>query len=111
MPYVSPNDGSVVGVGQPIAVRFDENISDRLAAQRSISITTNPPIDGAFYWLNDREVRWRPAQYWKPGTTVSVQVKAYGADSAAAYLDRTTSRLASRSATRSLRLPTTPPRR
>ncbi len=81
MPYVSPNDGSVVGVGQPIAVRFDEkNISDRLAAQRSISITTNPPIDGAFYWLNDREVRWRPAQYWKPGTTVSVQVKAYGAD-------------------------------
>ncbi len=28
--------------------------------------------------MNDREVRWRPAQYWKPGTSVDVQVKAYG---------------------------------
>ncbi|HET6736626.1 MAG TPA: Ig-like domain-containing protein [Mycobacterium sp.] len=80
MPYVLPNDGEVVGVGQPIAVRFDENIPDRLAAQRAIKVTTNPPADGAFYWLNDREVRWRPENYWKPGTTVDVQVKTYGVD-------------------------------
>ena len=80
MPYVLPNDGEVVGVGQPIAVRFDENIPDRLAAQQAITVTTNPPVEGAFYWLNDREVRWRPAQYWKPGTSVDVQVKAYGVD-------------------------------
>ncbi len=80
MPYVAPNDGSVVGVGQPIAVRFDENITDRIAAQQAITVTTNPPVAGGFYWLNNREVRWRPAQYWKPGTTVEVQVKAYGVD-------------------------------
>ncbi len=42
MPYVLPNDGEVVGgVGQPIAVRFDEPIPDRLAAQRAITVTTN----------------------------------------------------------------------
>ena len=29
MPYVLPGDGEVVGIGQPIAVRFDENIPDR----------------------------------------------------------------------------------
>ncbi|WP_407667568.1 L,D-transpeptidase [Mycolicibacterium arseniciresistens] len=80
MPYVLPNDGEVVGVGQPIAVRFDENIPDRLAAQRAITVKTDPPVEGAFYWLNDREVRWRPAQYWKSGTSVEVQVKAYGVD-------------------------------
>ena len=80
MPYVLPNDGEVVGVGQPIAVRFDENIPDRLAAQRAITVTTTPPVEGAFYWLSDREVRWRPAEYWKPGTSVEVQVKTYGAD-------------------------------
>jgi lipoprotein-anchoring transpeptidase ErfK/SrfK len=79
-PYVMPNDGEVVGVGQPIAVRFDENIPDRVAAQRAIKIRTTPPVEGAFYWLNDREVRWRPERYWKPGTTVEVQVKAYGVD-------------------------------
>lgn len=80
MPYVLPNDGEVVGVGQPIAVRFDENIPDRLAAQRAITVTTNPPVEGAFYWPSDREVRWRPAQYWKPGTTVNVEVNTYGVD-------------------------------
>jgi hypothetical protein len=42
MPYVLPNDGEVVGVGQPISIRFDENIGDRIAAQRAIKITTSP---------------------------------------------------------------------
>ena len=80
MPYVLPNDGEVVGIGQPVAVRFDENIPNRLAAQRAITVTTNPPVEGAFYWLSNREVRWRPAEYWKPGTTVDVAVNTYGAD-------------------------------
>jgi lipoprotein-anchoring transpeptidase ErfK/SrfK len=80
MPYVMPNNGEVVGIGQPIAIRFDENIPDRVAAQRAINVTTNPPAEGAFYWLNEREVRWRPQHYWKPGTTVEVLVKTYGVD-------------------------------
>lgn len=80
MPYVLPNDGEVVGIGQPVAIRFDENIPNRLAAQRAITVKTNPPVEGAFYWLSNREVRWRPAEYWKPGTTVEVEVNTYGVD-------------------------------
>jgi lipoprotein-anchoring transpeptidase ErfK/SrfK len=80
MPYVLPNDGEVVGIGQPVAIRFDENIPNRLAAQRAITVKANPPVEGAFYWLNDREVRWRPANYWRPGTTVDVAVNTYGVD-------------------------------
>jgi len=80
MPYVLPNNGEVVGIGQPVAIRFDEDISNRLAAQRAITVTTNPPVEGAFYWLNNREVRWRPQHYWKPGTAVEVAVNTYGVD-------------------------------
>jgi lipoprotein-anchoring transpeptidase ErfK/SrfK len=80
MPYVMPNDGEVVGIGQPIAIRFDEDIPNRLAAQTAIQVRTDPPVEGAFYWLSDREVRWRPAQYWKSGTKVDVAVKTYGVD-------------------------------
>ncbi|SPM31519.1 L,D-transpeptidase [Mycobacterium terramassiliense] len=80
MPYVSPGDGEVVGIGEPVAIRFDENIADRAAAQKAIVITTNPPVEGAFYWLNNREVRWRPEHFWKPGTAVDVAVNTYGAD-------------------------------
>jgi lipoprotein-anchoring transpeptidase ErfK/SrfK len=80
MPFVMPNDGEVVGIGQPIAIRFDEDIPNRLAAQKAISVKTTPTVEGAFYWLNNREVRWRPAQYWKPGTKVDVAVNTYGVD-------------------------------
>ncbi|WP_319456144.1 MULTISPECIES: L,D-transpeptidase [unclassified Mycobacterium] len=80
MPYLLPGDGEVVGVGQPVAVRFDEDISNRLAAEKAITVTTNPPVEGAFYWLNNREVRWRPQAYWKPGTNVDVAVNTYGVD-------------------------------
>ncbi|OMC45013.1 Ig-like domain-containing protein [Mycobacterium sp. IS-1264] len=80
MPYAAPADGEVVGIGEPVAIRFDENIANRAAAQKAVTITTNPPVEGAFYWLNNREVRWRPEHYWKPGTTVDVAVNTYGVD-------------------------------
>ncbi|GAB35330.1 L,D-transpeptidase [Gordonia otitidis] len=78
--YLTPSNGETVGVGQPVAVKFDEPIPDRKAAQRAISITANPPVEGAFYWISDTEVRWRPKDYWKPGTAVSVAVNTYGID-------------------------------
>ncbi len=80
MPYVMPQDGEVVGVGEPVAIRFDESIANRAAAEKAIVVTTDPPVEGAFYWLNNREVRWRPEHFWKPGTTVNVAVNTYGVD-------------------------------
>ena len=80
VPYLSPIDGEVVGVGQTIAVRFDENIPDRVAAQKAIKVTTEPPVEGAFYWVSNREVRWRPRDFWQPGTKVDVAVNTYGTD-------------------------------
>lgn len=80
MPYAMPHDGEVVGVGEPLAIRFDENIADRAAAEKAIVVTTDPPVEGAFYWLNNREVRWRPEHFWKPGTAVNVAVNTYGVD-------------------------------
>lgn len=80
MPYVAPGDGEVVGIGETVAIRFDENIADRAAAQKAIVITTNPAVEGAFYWLNNREVRWRPEHFWKSGTAIDVAVNTYGVD-------------------------------
>lgn len=80
MPYLMPGDGEVVGVGQPVAIRFDEDIPNRAAAEKAIKVTTTPNVEGAFYWLNNREVRWRPQHYWKPGTRVDVAVNTYGVD-------------------------------
>ena len=79
-PYVLPWQDAVVGIGQPVAVQFDENIPDRRAAEEAITVVTTPPVEGAFYWVNNREVRWRPVNYWAPGTRVDVTVNVYGRD-------------------------------
>ncbi|MFB7717828.1 Ig-like domain-containing protein [Nocardia sp. NPDC056100] len=79
-PYLLPAENEVVGIGQPVAVQFDENIPDRKAAQNAIKITTTPAVEGAFYWVNNREVRWRPEHYWAPGTKVDIAVNVYGKD-------------------------------
>src|SRR5699024_9266705 len=58
----------------------DEPIPDRQAAQDAITITTDPQVEGAFYWMSDKEVHWRPQDYWQPGTEVRVDVNTYGTD-------------------------------
>ncbi|MBL1078697.1 L,D-transpeptidase family protein [Nocardia sp. 2] len=79
-PYLLPGENEVVGIGQPVAIQFDENIPDRKAAQNAIKITTTPAVEGAFYWVNNREVRWRPEHFWAPGTKVDIAVNVYGKD-------------------------------
>ncbi|MBJ8342431.1 L,D-transpeptidase family protein [Antrihabitans sp. YC3-6] len=79
-PYLLTGDGDVVGIGQPVGVHFDEVISDRKAAENAIKVVTDPPVEGAFYWVSGSEVRWRPENYWAPNTKVSVKVEVYGKD-------------------------------
>jgi lipoprotein-anchoring transpeptidase ErfK/SrfK len=69
-----------VGVAQPIAIHFDEPVPDRAAALKAITVTTTPAQNGGFRWIDDQEVRWRPAEFWQPGTTVAVTVDIYGKD-------------------------------
>lgn len=73
-----PSDGMTVGVAQPVAIHFDEPVPDRAAAIKAITVTTTPAQTGGFRWIDDQEVRWRPAEFWQPGTTVSVAVDVYG---------------------------------
>ncbi|MCX2733515.1 Ig-like domain-containing protein [Saccharopolyspora sp. NFXS83] len=82
--YVSMNplDGQTVGVGQPLAFYFSEDAPapDKAKAEEAIRIQTEPAVEGAFYWFDDREVHWRPQEYWKSGTKITVNADVYGKD-------------------------------
>lgn len=69
-----------VGVGQPIVVRFDHSIKDRAAAEKALQISSTPNQPGGWYWLSDKEVHYRPQNYWQPGTKVSLKINLYGVD-------------------------------
>ncbi|WP_342715322.1 L,D-transpeptidase [Lentzea xinjiangensis] len=78
--YVStnPQNGTTIGVGQPLAFYFDEPVADKVAAEKMLEITTEPKVEGAFYWFNKKEVHWRPEKFWKPGTKITMNIKVYG---------------------------------
>lgn len=75
---VNPQDGTTIGVGQPLAFYFDEPVADKIAAEKMLEITTEPKVEGAFYWFNKKEVHWRPENFWKPGTKITMNIKVYG---------------------------------
>src|SRR5437899_9384014 len=43
-PSLNPSEGEVVGVAQPIIIRFDEAIDDRATAERAIKISSSPKV-------------------------------------------------------------------
>ncbi|MEU7633563.1 Ig-like domain-containing protein [Nocardia sp. NPDC049220] len=71
-------DGATFGVGAVVVAHFDEDIPDRATAEKHLSVTTDPPVEGSWYWLDDRNVHWRPREYYAPGTKVSVAANIYG---------------------------------
>ena len=77
---IPPPSLTSVGIGQPVVVRFDHAITNKAAAQRALTVTTRPAQVGAWYWISDREVHYRPKTYWRPGTTVVLKVGVYGVD-------------------------------
>ncbi len=79
-PSVAPLGGETVGVGMPVVVRFDVPVTDRANVEKHMSVTTAPQQRGTWHWLSDYEAHYRPASYWKPGTSVDVDVDVNGVD-------------------------------
>jgi lipoprotein-anchoring transpeptidase ErfK/SrfK len=77
---VSLIDGNTYGVGTVVVAHFDEPITDKVAAEKRLHVTTNPPVVGAWNWVNDQEAHWRPEKYYPPGTSVDVRADIYGAE-------------------------------
>ena len=69
---INPSDGTTVGVAKPIVINFAAPVADRPMAEQAIHISSDPPIPGKFYWMSDRQVRWRPFDFWPAQTTVTV---------------------------------------
>jgi lipoprotein-anchoring transpeptidase ErfK/SrfK len=69
---VSPANGSRVGVAKPIIINFAAPVTDRPMAEDAIHVSSDPPVPGKFYWMSDRQVRWRPFDFWPARTTVNI---------------------------------------
>ena len=73
-----PSPGVTFGVGQIIGVSFDQKITDRATVEKALTVTTNPPQQGSWHWIDDKTVHYRPPVYWQAGTTIKLDINLYG---------------------------------
>ncbi|MHB8184812.1 MAG: L,D-transpeptidase [Dermatophilaceae bacterium] len=79
--YVLIPNGGVVGVGMPVIVQFNSGVitkAQRAEVEKRVKVTTVPAQEGAWGWLDNRQLMWRPKNYWYPGTKVTVSTPLHG---------------------------------
>ncbi|MEV5841716.1 Ig-like domain-containing protein [Streptomyces sp. NPDC051985] len=63
------------GVGQPITAQLDREVKDkaqRAVVERGLRVDSIPAVDGAWYWVSDKELHYRPKEYWPTHATIQV---------------------------------------
>jgi len=75
---ITPDASAPVGTDAVVSVVFDKPIVDRSIVERSLRVSANPATNGTPAWRSDRELLWRPAGKWAPGSLVTVSVDMFG---------------------------------
>ncbi|MFG2478497.1 Ig-like domain-containing protein [Streptomyces fagopyri] len=76
----TPEDGSKVGVGMPFSVRFTRGITHPEDVEKAITVKTEPAVDVQGHWFGNDRLDFRPEQYWKAGTKVTVTLDLDGVE-------------------------------
>ena len=76
LPYMDDN----LGVGMPAYVKFSRAIPQeyRASIEKHAKVTVTPAQEGSWGWISDTELAYRPKEYWKPGTKISLDLKWLG---------------------------------
>ncbi len=77
-PSVFPANGEVVGGKRAVDVFFREPITDRAAAESTVSVTPSMSVAGHFNWVDDSHLQWVPDDFWPRNTAVTVQATGSG---------------------------------
>ncbi|MFC4498961.1 MULTISPECIES: L,D-transpeptidase [Streptomyces] len=66
-------DAGKYGVGQPVTAKLSEPVKDpvqRAVVERSLKVDSTPFVAGAWHWVDDKELHYRPKDYWPAQATV-----------------------------------------
>ncbi|MGP2439445.1 Ig-like domain-containing protein [Streptomyces sp. JW3] len=61
------------GVGQPVTAELSRPIKDpaqRTTVERALRVESTPAVEGAWHWVDDKELHYRPKDYWPAHATV-----------------------------------------
>src|SRR4051794_20950662 len=78
----TPENGSTVGVGMPVSINFDKAIANKAAVQKGITVTSSSGQEVVGHWFGANRLDFRPEQYWKAGSTVTMKLNLDGVEGA-----------------------------
>ncbi|WP_406473238.1 Ig-like domain-containing protein [Streptomyces sp. NBC_01615] len=73
--YVTPENRSTVGTGMIVSLEFNREIENQAAVERAVQVTAKPAVDVRPHWFGKDRLDFRPQNYWKPGTKVTVGLR------------------------------------
>ncbi|MGW2647101.1 L,D-transpeptidase [Streptomyces sp. NPDC001393] len=74
----TPDNGTTVGVGMPVSFTFDKSITDKKAVQSHITVDSSSGQQVVGHWFGDRRLDFRPQEYWKAGSRVTMKIALDG---------------------------------
>jgi lipoprotein-anchoring transpeptidase ErfK/SrfK len=80
---LQPGDGDVVGVGAPIVVRFDQEVTEQAAVEKAMHVASDPQVVGSWHWVSSTEAHFRPQEFWPAGARVGVILDLNGVQAGA----------------------------
>ncbi|MGW0787116.1 L,D-transpeptidase [Streptomyces sp. NPDC002911] len=78
----TPEDGSTVGVGMPVSINFNKEITNRKAVQDGVTVTSSSGQEVVGHWFNNKRLDLRPEDYWQGGSTVTLKLALDGVEGA-----------------------------
>ncbi|MFF7605357.1 Ig-like domain-containing protein [Streptomyces parvulus] len=64
------------GVGQPITAELSQPVRDkaqRAIVERALKVRSTPAVEGAWHWVDDKKLHYRPKEYWPAHATIQVR--------------------------------------
>ncbi|MEU6557484.1 Ig-like domain-containing protein [Streptomyces sp. NPDC046915] len=74
-------DAGTYGVGQPVTAKLSQEVKDkaqRAVVERALRVDSVPAVAGSWYWVNAKELHYRPKDYWPAHATVQVHSNLEG---------------------------------
>ncbi|MEW2447533.1 Ig-like domain-containing protein [Streptomyces parvulus] len=78
----TPDDGKTVGVGMPVSINFDKEITDKAAVQKGITVNSSSGQEVACHWFSAQRMDCRPEKYWTENSTVTLKLALDGVEGA-----------------------------
>ncbi|MFH8803601.1 Ig-like domain-containing protein [Streptomyces sp. NPDC017936] len=68
-------EAGTYGVGQPLTAELNRPVADpaqRAVVERALRVDSRPSVEGAWHWVDDKKLHYRPKDYWPAHATIRV---------------------------------------